>query len=186
MVTLFHDYTSPSSAVAVARLLRLSSRASGHPQVDFEGYEAFGVDLRLPAGADLEAAARDVAEDARAEGVTLRIPDDLPPTGLGHVVGDLATDALLVPEWLTVAYRAFWHDAADLADPAVLTRLAAGAGLDDRLVSAALADRSRLLTVRRRTAARRREGIGGVPTILAHRTLVPGLLPDADLIALVW
>jgi hypothetical protein len=47
-----------------------------------------------------------------------------------------------------------------------------------------VADRARIAAVRRRSAARRADGVGGVPTILTQRTLVPGLLDEADLRAL--
>ena len=47
-----------------------------------------------------------------------------------------------------------------------------------------LGDRVALLALRQRFAGHRRDGIGGVPTISFDRTLIPGLLDEADLRAL--
>lgn len=181
MLTLFHDYTSPASAVAVARLQRLADE--GLP-VEFVGFEAVGVDMTLPPTLDVLAAVEDLAEPAAAEGVTLRRPRMLPPTGLAHVVGDLADQMELGASWRSTCYRAFWAQGRDIGDPAVLQRLGVEAGLDSGNVAAALADRTLLSSVRRRSGSHRREGVGGVPTILTSRTLVPGLLDDGDLRAL--
>src|SRR5690606_12298083 len=115
MLTLFHDYTSPASAVAVRRLQRLADE--GLP-VEFEGFEAIGVDATLPVTVDVVAALDDLAAVAAAEGVTLRRPRALPPTGLAHLVGDTAERVGLGASWRQVCYRAFWQDGADLADSA--------------------------------------------------------------------
>ena len=181
MLTLFHDVTSPAAAVAVARLERLA--AEGVP-VAFTGIEAIGIDLRLPVTADVLAELDAVADDAAAEGLRLRRPQVLPPTGLVHVLSEAAEGIGRSTELRAAAYAAYWQDGRDLADREVLTDLAVSVGLDRSAAQAALGDRLALAAVRRRTAELRAEGVGGVPTLLAHRTLVPGLLPDDDLRAL--
>lgn len=181
MLTLFHDFTSPGSAIAVARLQRLAD--DGLP-VGFEGFEAIGVDVAVPVTLDVLAQIDALAKAAVAEGVTLRRPAALPPTGPAHVVGLLAESLGMGASWRQTCYDAFWGASADLADRGVLTRLATEAGLDADAAAAVIADRSRLAAFRRRSAGHRRDGVGGVPTILAQRTLVPGLLDEADLRAL--
>lgn len=181
MLTLFHDFTSPGSAVAVARLQRLA--AEGLP-VELEGFEALGMDMMLPVTVDVLAELEGVSDDAAAEGVTLRRPTQLPPTGWCHVLTDLADVAGRADAWRAAVYEAFWSHAADLFDQGCLEELAEGVGLDGPAVRAALDDRVALARCRQRTARHRREGVGGVPTILAQRTLVPGLLPESDLRAL--
>jgi predicted DsbA family dithiol-disulfide isomerase len=181
MLTLFPDYTSPASAVAVARLDRLA--ADGLP-VELEGFEAIGVDVAVPVTVEVLAALDALADAAADEGVVLRRPRELPPTGWAHVVGALAEAAGRGADWRRACYAAYWEHGADLADPAVLVDLARSAGMPVDQVRAALEDRSRLVAARRRMAGHRREGVGGVPTILAHRTLVPGLLAPDDLRAL--
>ena len=180
MITLFHDYTSPASAVAVVRAERL--RADG-VEIELVGFEAIGVDLHLPVTLDVLAELDRVASVAEEEGVVLRRPKLLPPTALAHVV----ERTLGEPEatrWRAACYRAFWEDGRDLADAQVLRDLGTGLGLDPEPLDVCLEDRVALAAVRRATGERRRDGVGGVPTILAHRTLVPGLLADDDLRAL--
>lgn len=181
MLVLFHDYTSPASAVAVARVTRLV--AEGMP-AGIEGTEVLGVDATLPVTLELLAELDAVAPQAREEGVTLRRPAGLPPTAAAHLVEDLARASGHADAWRARCYRAFWADGADIGDTAVLVRLAAEVGLDPAAVERHLDDRLALLEIRQRFARHRREGVGGVPTISYDRTLVPGLLDDADLRAL--
>ncbi len=179
MITLFHDYTSPTAAVAVRRAERLAP-----DRVEFEGFEAIGIDMVLPVTVDVLAELDSVAEAATAEGIVLRRPRQLPPTGWCHVLGAVAAREDRAPEWRRTVYAAFWRDGADIGDREVLARLADEVGLDTDRVASALDDRGALAAVRRHTTEFRRQGIGGVPTILSQRTLVPGLLPEADLRAL--
>jgi len=181
VLTLFHDYTSPASAVAVLRLQRLADQGLA---VAFEGFEAIGLDTTVPVTLDTVAGVRDLAAAAAAEGLELRRPPALPPTARAHLVGNVAEDAGLGGSWRSTCYRSFWTEGSEIGDPAVLLGLAEGAGLDRDIVQAALNDRRLLAAVRRLTGAHRRNGVGGVPVILAARTLVPGLLPEAELRAL--
>ena len=181
MITLFHDYTSPASWVAVARLQRLADE--GLP-IAFDGFDAVGVDVDLPVTVDVLAAVEDLQDLAREEGITLRRPRSLPPTARAHVVGDLAERAGLGASWRNTAYEAFWSDGADLNDHATLLSLATLAGLQAGAVAYAIDDIAAVAAVRRQTTEHRRNGVGGVPTLLAQRTLVPALLPLDDLRAL--
>jgi 2-hydroxychromene-2-carboxylate isomerase len=181
VLTLFHDYTSPASAIAVFRLQRLADE--GLP-VAFEGFEAVGVDVTLPVSLDVLAALDALREPAAAEGLRLRRPPGLPPTGSAHVIEAVASAHDLGASWRATCYRAFWERGEDLADAVVLTRLAEQAGLPAAGLEQTLADRRLLVAARRRMAAHRRQGVGGVPTILTERTLVPGLLSEPDLRAL--
>lgn len=176
--TLFHDYTVPASAVAALRVQRLADEGR---DVTFEGFEAIGVDATLPVTVEVLDAIASLADVAAGEGLTLRRPPGLPPTALAHVVGTVAEQHGLGASWRETCYRAFWEEDARLDDRAVLRDLAERAGLDPEPVSAALADRAFVAAVRRRQAGHRRNGVGGVPTILASRTLVPGLLPLEEL-----
>ena len=178
MIVLFHDYTSPESAVAVMRLHRLMRE--GIP-AEIRGTEVLALDATLPVTVDMLAALDRVASEAAAEGLTLRRPPALPPTGLAHVVEDVAREHALDMTWRERCYQAFWSDGTDIGNSSELRRLAEQADLPASDVDRALDDRVALLAVRRRAAGDRHNGIGGVPTILSNRTLVPGLLPEADL-----
>ena len=178
MLTLFHDYTSPASAIAVARLQRLADDGIA---VEFVGFEAIGVDMALPPSLDVLAALDDLAGEARAEGVMLRRPRLLPPTARAHAVGTLAETHNLGASWRQACYTAFWSEGADIDDTATLVTLAQGAGLPAEQVETALTDVAFVASVRRAVGRHRRNGVGGVPTILAQRTLIPGLLPEEQL-----
>lgn len=178
MLTLFHDYTSPASAIAVARLQRLADESL---TVEFVGFEANGVDAVLPPSLDVLAAIDDLAAEAAAEGVELRRPVAIPPTARAHAVGTIAETAGLGASWRSRCYAAFWAGGADINDVATLVSLADAAGLPAEKVQAALADGALLASVRRAAGRHRRNGIGGVPTILAQRTLIPGLLAEKQL-----
>ncbi len=181
MLTLFHDYTFPASAVAVARVTRL--RADDLP-CRIIGTEVIGVDTVLPVTVDVLAELAAVADEAEAEGLLLRRPRQLPPTAAAHLVEEVARAHGLGGAWRARCYRAFWTDRVDISDGRVLRGLAADIGLPADEVERTLGDRVALLTIRRRFAAHRRDGIGGVPTISYDRTLIPGLLSVADLRAL--
>lgn len=181
MLTLYHDYTSPASAVAALRLQRLADEGLA---VTFTGFEALGVDAHLPVTLDVTAAIGDLAAAAFAEGLVLRAPSALPPTARAHVLGALAEQRGLGASWREVCYRAFWEEGADIADVDVLTGLAARAGVGAATAGEDLRDATRVPEFRRTLVAHRRLGVGGVPVLLAHGTLVPALLPEDDLRAL--
>lgn len=179
MLTLFHDFTSPASAVAVLRMARLAEE--GLP-ISFEGFEAVGVDMAMPVDLDTLAAIPTLRPAAAELGLQLRRPRLLVPTGLAHVLDDHAERSGCGPAVREGLYRAVWEDDADISDPDVLLDVAAAEGLAD--ADEVLADRLALAARRRRMTTHRRAGVGGVPLLLASRTLVPGLLDEAQIRAL--
>ena len=181
MLTLTHDVTSPASASAVARLDRLA--AQGLP-VRFRGVDVLGLDTALPVTLDVLAELERVAPRAAELGIVLHRPSRRPGTARVHLVADVAEDAGRGRAWRRATYRAYWEHDADLTDHAVLVELARGAGLPPHEVEVALADESAVAAVRRRTHTARGEGIGGVPVLVAHGTLVSADLADDDLWAL--
>ncbi|HWH31073.1 MAG TPA: DsbA family protein, partial [Egibacteraceae bacterium] len=150
MIELFHDYTSPASAVAVLRAQRLADE--GLPVV-FEGVESVGVDAVLPVTLDVLSEMESLREAAAQLGLTLRRPNGLPPTALAHALGHWAEQSGLGASWRQTCYRAFWEQGADIAVPAVLRALALRAGLDGMEAEDVLGDRDRIRRVRLRTAA---------------------------------
>lgn len=181
MLTLTHDVTSPASAVAVARLDRLA--AQGLP-VEFRGIDTLGIDATLPVTLDVLAELERVAPRAAALGVDLQRPSRRPSTARVHLVADLVDEPGTARAWRAATYAAYWRDDADLADVEVVVELAEAVGLDAGVVRAALADEAAVAAVRRRTNAARSEGIGGVPVLVAHGTLVSPEMDDAALWAL--
>lgn len=180
MLILYHDYTSPASAVAALRLQRLADEGVA---VTFFGFEAL-VAAHLPVTLEVGAGVQDLAQEAAVEGLALRRPPWLPPTARAHVVGGIAEAHGLGAAWRARCYHAFWEDGADLADPTVLRELAAAAGLDATEVGACLDDPGRVPAFRRELMTHRRSGVGGVPVLRTHGTLIAALLPEDDLRAL--
>lgn len=178
MLTLFHDYTSPASAVAVARLQRLIDDGAGAAIV---GTEAIGVAAVLPVTLDLLAELDAVADAAAAEGLELRRPPNVPPTAAAHLVEEVAAAHGLAAAWRRRCYDAYWAHGTDIAATDLLHDLAVEVGLPAGEVDRTLDDRVALAALRRRFAGHRRNGIGGVPTIAYDGTLVPGLLDIDDL-----
>ncbi len=178
MLVLFHDVTDPTSAVAVARCTRLA--ADGVP-IEFEGFESVGLDVTMPVDLGVLARLDGLAEEARSEGIVLRRPPAMPPTGPAHVLLGHAETTPLAAATRSALYAAYWRDGRDIADHDVLLDVATTAGLDPEVVEPLLADRVALAQRRRQMATHRRDGVGGVPVILASRTLVPGLMTETQL-----
>ena len=174
MLILTHDVTSPASAVAVERYQRLAD--DGVP-IGFRGLDVGGVDATLPVTLDVLAELDRVRPRADELGIELRTPTRRPPTAAVHLLADLAEEAGLAGAWRRATYGAYWRDDADLGDHDVLVELATGVGLGAAPALRLLADRVALAAVRRRTETARREGIGGVPVLVAHGTLLD---PDLD------
>ena len=149
--------------------------------VEFVGFEAVGVDVALPPSLDVLAQLEQVAEQAEAENIVLRRPSMIPPTARAHAVGTIAETHELGASWRQRCYTAFWAEGVDLDDVATLVGLAESSGLPPDEVEAAVRNTTFIASVRRAAGRHRRNGVGGVPTILSQRTLVPGLLTEAQL-----
>ncbi|MEE8599754.1 DsbA family oxidoreductase [Euzebya tangerina] len=175
MLTLFHDPTDPASAVAVARCTRLAEE--GVP-IEFEGFDALGLDLAMPVDLGMLALIGRLQEEAAAEGIVLNRPSGRPPSALAHVLMHRTEGTPVAHPVRHAVYQAYWEDDADIGDAAVLTEVAAAAGANPDTVADLLADRVALASRRREMGTHRREGVGGVPVVLASRTLIPGLLDE--------
>jgi predicted DsbA family dithiol-disulfide isomerase len=177
-LTLFHDYTSPAAAVAVARVQRLADEGV---EVEFVGFEAIGLDVALPPPLDILMAVDSLQDEAEAEGLVLNRPIKTPPTAKAHAVAEIAEQHELGASWRQRCYRAYWADGASIDDDTILVDLAKDAGLPGDEVAEKLQRPGFVADVRRKAATHRRNGVGGVPTLLVQRTLVPGMLSEEQL-----
>ena len=175
MLTLFHDPTDPMSAVAVMRYTRLAEE--GLP-IDFEGFDSLGLDMAMPVDIGMLALIGRLEEEAAAEDIVLNRPTSRPPSALAHVLLHRTESTTLAHAMRRAVYRAYWTDGADIGDAAVLVDIAVGAGAERDTVAELLADRVALASRRREMGTHRREGVGGVPVVLASRTLIPGLMDE--------
>lgn len=136
--------------------------------------------LRAKLGDQAEAAGGALAERAAQLGLALnpspREPDTTDAHRLMHWAGledaqDRVMEGLL---------RAHWLEGRDIGDPAVLTDIAAAAGMDGPVTARLLASDADRDEVARREAHARQRGISAVPTfIVADTHAVSGAQPAA-------
>ena len=150
-----------------------------NPTMPREGMDRVAY-LRAKLGDQAEAAGRALAERAAQLGLALnpspREPDTTDAHRLMHWAGledaqDRVMEGLL---------RAHWLKGLDIGDPAVLTDIAAAAGMDGPVTARLLASDADRDEVARREAHARQRGISAVPTfIVADTHAVSGAQPAA-------
>ena len=137
--------------------------------------------MRAKFGDRAEEMQRPVAERAAALGLALnpspRQPDTTDAHRLMHWAGVEGAQSAVMSGIL----RAFWEEARDIGEPAVLAEIAGAAGMDAQVVARLLATDADRDTVAARESHARERGINSVPTfIVADRHAVSGAQP-ADL-----
>ena len=150
-----------------------------NPTMPREGMDRVAY-LRAKLGDQAEAAGRALAERAAQLGLALnpspREPDTTDAHRLMHWAGledaqDRVMEGLL---------RAHWLEGRDIGDPAVLSDIAAAAGMDGTVTARLLASDADRDEVARREAHARQRGISAVPTfIVADTHAVSGAQPAA-------
>jgi 2-hydroxychromene-2-carboxylate isomerase len=178
MLILHYDLVSAPSAVAVLRLQRIAD-AGG--DVRFVGVDPLGLDATVPATLEQLEEYDRWRDDAARLGLTMRRPQQRPPTLRAHLVGDLAADLGLGGAWRWTALTAYWTRGADLGDPDVLEHLAAHCGVDPTAARDRLADPEQLRLARQRAVAMHRRGIGGAPVLEVDGTFVSAHLDEPAL-----
>jgi predicted DsbA family dithiol-disulfide isomerase len=181
VLTLYHDFPSAASLVAVLRLQRLRDAGVA---VDVRGFDVLGLAVALPATMD------DLADWERNRGAAADLGWDLPrptrhPVTLSaHLVGEYARSVDLDAAWRLACYRAHWLGGDDIGEPAVLLRLAEAVGLEQTAVAAIVDDRGQHTTLRQQMLVHRGDGVGGVPVLDFEGTFLSPDLSDDDLAAL--
>lgn len=178
MLVLFHDFTSPASALAVNRLQRVVDEGG---RARFVGVDLLGLDRTIPPTLSLLAELAQRREALEALGWEVRRPTLQPPTLSAHLVTGLAEARDLGASWRGVCYRSYFEEGVDLAEPAALAELARRAGLDPAEVTAALADGARRRALRRAMAGHRGDGVGGVPVLAFDGTYLSPFVPMEEL-----
>lgn len=178
MLRLFHDFTSPASALAV---LRVHDLLDGTGAVEFTGLDILGLARPVPPTIGLREELEQHREALRAAGLEARRPHLQPPTLHAHVVGVLAEEEGRGRAWRELCYRLYWERGVDLSDHGVLVAIAERVGLTREAAVGVLTDEDVLQGLRRRTTGHRRRGVGGVPVLESAGTFVPALLEEEDL-----
>jgi predicted DsbA family dithiol-disulfide isomerase len=174
VLTLYHDLTSPASAVSILRLQALADRGA---KVAFIGVDMLGLAIGIPATLDQLEEFERVKERALPLGLAMRRPTRRPPTLDAHLVAQLAEQVELGASWRSTCLQAYFADGVDLADRLVLLDLARTAGLDAGAAAAVLDDDVERRALRARMTTMRRRGVGGVPLLEAG----PGAFVSAEI-----
>ncbi len=178
MLTLYFDYPSPASVVA---LVRLQAIADAGGDVAFVGIDTLGLEIAVPPTLDLLAELERTAARCAEVGLPLRRPSRQPPTLAAHLLGERAELAGVGAAWRHACLEAYWQRDVDLSDELALVRLAADVGVDEGEAVALLGDRRRRVSLRSRMAGLRTRGVGGVPVLEVDGVLCSASLPDTDL-----
>ena len=105
-------------------------------------------------------------------------PERVPNTHLALELGELARAAGLHSEYHNAVMVGMWEQELDVADPAVISAIAVGIGLDPEAVAEAIELRSFRAHVLRCTEEAHAAGITGVPAfIFEERYLLMGAQP---------
>ena len=103
-----------------------------------------------------------------------------PNTLAAHALMHLAQQSGRQQQTAEALFNAYFIDGRDLTDDAVLTGIAATAGLDAGQVQSTLADEALLKQVSARDRQARDSGIGGVPFFIVNRKLAVSGAAGAD------
>lgn len=121
-----------------------------------------------------------VAERMAALGLTLNPSDRQPDTTDAHRLMHWAGIEGAQSRVMAGLLRAFWSEARDIGDPAVLAEIAGATGMDAAMVTRLLATDADRDTVAARETHARERGINSVPTfIVDNRHAVAGAQPAA-------
>ena len=104
--------------------------------------------------------------------------DRVPNARKSLTLAELARDEGKLAAFRDLAFRAYWAEARDIGDDAVLAELAAEAGLPAAATKEELLSGQRLDRVLGSTAEAMDVGVTGVPAwVIDERVLVPGAQP---------
>jgi len=191
-IDLVADFTCPWSWLGMAQLTRALGSLSGdvetrlrwHPfrmtttnansaPRSFHDYLA----ERLPAGISLPFAEKSLAEAGRELGIEFHFEKlgALPSTAEAHRLVQLASNEGRHANVAAAIFRAFFETGADIGDVAVLEKIGADAGLDEKTLKAFRETRDGDSLLAGSEARLRGFGVRTVPNLLfGGRVLVPG------------
>lgn len=109
-------------------------------------------------------AGRDVGIDFAFKNI-----DRMPNTRGAHRLVMWAESAGVQNEIVEALFRAYFQDGRDIGNDAVLTSIAAAAGMDGEIVAALLAEGANADVVENLEAVARRMGVGSVPCFIVNR-----------------
>ncbi|MBR8257610.1 DsbA family oxidoreductase [Burkholderia ambifaria] len=194
-ITLTYDFICPWCWIAERRLARVVDDLglADEVAVRFLPFElnpempVEGMDRKAYRTAKFGSWARSQAMDAhvteagRAEGLQFHyaIVDRTPNTLLAHRLVWFAERSGHAVGLVDALFGAYFRDGRDIGDAAVLTDIAADAGLDADAVTAFLPSDAGTPEIRALEAEAIRRGIGSAPSMQIGQTVITGAQPDA-------
>jgi predicted DsbA family dithiol-disulfide isomerase len=191
-IDLVADFTCPWSWLGMAQLTRALGNLSGdvetrlrwHPfRMTSPGANAAPRSFhdylteRLPAGISLPFAEKSLAEAGRELGIEFHFEKlgKLPSTSEAHRLVQLATNEGRHANVAAAIFRAYFENGADIGDVAVLEKVGAEAGLDERTLKTFRETRDGDSLLAGSEERLRGFGVRTVPNLLfGGRVLVPG------------
>ena len=180
-VEFFFDVGSPTSYLAWTQIRGIAERAGAEvawrPVLVGAVFQATGNASPVTVPAKAKYMLRDLARYAARYGVPFTFNPKFPINTLTLMRGATGLqmrrpDAL--ETYLDAVFRAFWADAADMGDPAVVGGVLAGAGLDPREILALASDQEVKDRLKADTEAAVARGLFGVPTFLVGKEMFFG------------
>ena len=190
---IFSDPVCPWCMIGKAHLDRALESRPDHPfRIDWHPFRLEpslppgGMDRRdwlqarfgsrdrvVKAHAAVQAAAEAAGVEIDFAAIT-RMPDTLDAHRLIHWAGIEGRQSAVV----AALFRGYFREGLDIGDPAVLARLAGGAGMDEPAVARLLASDADREDILARDADARAKGVRAVPTFLVDRRyVVAGMQP---------
>jgi 2-hydroxychromene-2-carboxylate isomerase len=162
----FYDLSSPYSYLASTQLPGLEAR-TGSPArlvpITLGGLRK-STGHQMPPPAQLKYMSEDTARWARRYGVRMQIPSAFPTSTVRALRACIAAEAQgQHAKAMHALFAAYWADGNDIADPAVVSRALAEAGLPAEALIAATETQELKDALRRNTEQAFASGVFGVP-----------------------
>lgn len=183
MLTVFSDYVCPFSYLAETVIER-ARRAEGG-SVAYGAYELWPHGTSPPGTDDAALWQGTILPVARALGVDIRRPDDVPRTRKAHEAAQHARDASHFERMRAALFRAHFVEGRDIGRIDALVEIGRECGLDGLALKIALdidAAAPAIEADRREATSR---GVTGTPAFVTASEVVHGLQPEGVLRALL-
>jgi predicted DsbA family dithiol-disulfide isomerase len=188
-ITLFTDFICPFCFIGDLRLQRLREEYSVlvnfrfleiHPETPAAGMQVEALDYDESQWSDMMSG---LAELAEQEGITLRPLRRLCNSHAALLLAEAAKQAGRDPFYALnrALFEAYFLDAQDISDHALLRGLAKQAGIAEQLVEAAWSEDSYARTLSYNMQLARQAGVSGTPTFFIGQQRLVGAVPLSSL-----
>ena len=171
-ITMFSDFVCPFCYIGFEVMRKL--KPEFNIELEWRGYqihpewpaEGISVDkVRTPSDMDARKAAwQRITAMAEAEGLEIKAPSVFTSSRSALAACEFAREKGKSEELEGRIYRAYFVEGANIGDDALVARLAADAGLDEREVAEAIRSPRYDMRLKNNALAAHQRGVSGVPT----------------------